>query len=719
MFASKFAQPLSKAPADPTHKLVRQHSVFATRPFGGGTGEQAYPLQRAIGNQATLWLLQQRGLDEQEQRAITDATAVQPAPREISWDFSKLALFPPERENRLAPPSARGAQPGLLQPKLAIGPVDDPLEREADAVADRVMNAPADGLPVQRTCAACAHEEAEQLQQKATRDVGPGPMESVAGVLQSSGRPIGRGTREFFEPRFGYDFSRVRIHDDPAAGESAHALYAKAYTVGSHIVFGPANFVPGTPEGRALLAHELAHVVQQTGGVPLASGAWAAASHPVTGTLTRVSPMVARDASQGEKALESKQDEEPREDKYKGTLVSDVTISLARNRVGFRTGLGMILGDVTTDLKPGRYSLKPDISNYRWIVNGPGVRAGLRFSVDLEKADPWTLAYPESLPLTVVPGSAAEPKTFGDMLDPATGQLRDPLSLWEGAPLKEPISGIDDVEDARYDLSYRSEKGNASKFLIADYRDNTHRDIPFDSIGPSTPKLLAAKNDAIKVIETYNVLFMEGAFQAVFFILTMSPTAEPVAPVGGSPRYTVTRRQVARESGGSPGRPGRSLEGGEKEPLQLPRLSATTEENINTLIQDTNRDFPLTRVNAERVVRGPQGATAKVAGEGGAGADVTFTENTPNGQVVLRREVKCIQGGAQGSFNAEVGHAASDQLKYRGEIFVQVPAGTDATQMVLRFRGARTAEQLGLYRSVNITIADPAGTELFSGPLAP
>jgi hypothetical protein len=199
----------------------------------------------------------------------------------------------------------------------------------------------------------------------------------------------------------------------------------------------------------------------------------------------------------------------------------------------------------------------------------------------------------------------------------------------------------------------------------------------------------------------------------------MSPTAEPVAPVGGGPRYTVTRRQVPKESGGSPGAPGRSLEGAEKEALQLPRLSATTDENINILIRDTNREFPLTRVNAERVIRGPQGATAKVAGEGGAGADVTFTESTPNGQIVLRREVKCIRGGAQGSFNDEVGHAAADQLKYRGEVVVQVPAGTDATRMVLRFRGARTVEQLGMYRSVKITIVDPAGAELFSGPLAP
>ena len=68
------------------------------------------------------------------------------------------------------------------------------------------------------------------------------------------------------ESQFGYDFSRVRIHADAAAAESALAVNALAYTVGRDIVFAAGRYAPATPAGRGLLAHELTHVVQQGGG---------------------------------------------------------------------------------------------------------------------------------------------------------------------------------------------------------------------------------------------------------------------------------------------------------------------------------------------------------------------------------------------------------------------------------------------------------------------
>lgn len=82
-------------------------------------------------------------------------------------------------------------------------------------------------------------------------------------VLNSPGQPLDRGTRTFFEPRFGHDFSRVRIHSDDEAAQSAHALSALAYTVGHHVVFGPGQYAPGTRTGDRLIAHELSHVLQQ------------------------------------------------------------------------------------------------------------------------------------------------------------------------------------------------------------------------------------------------------------------------------------------------------------------------------------------------------------------------------------------------------------------------------------------------------------------------
>jgi hypothetical protein len=85
----------------------------------------------------------------------------------------------------------------------------------------------------------------------------------VHDVLNSSGQPLDAGTRAFMEPRFGHDFSRVRVHTDARAVESAHAVNALAYTVGRDVVFGAGQYAPGTMEGKRLMAHELTHVVQQ------------------------------------------------------------------------------------------------------------------------------------------------------------------------------------------------------------------------------------------------------------------------------------------------------------------------------------------------------------------------------------------------------------------------------------------------------------------------
>jgi hypothetical protein len=83
-------------------------------------------------------------------------------------------------------------------------------------------------------------------------------------VLRSPGQPLNKATRDFFEPRFGHDFSEVRVHTDSRAAESARAVNALAYTVGRHIVFGMGQHLPATSAGHELMAHELTHVVQQS-----------------------------------------------------------------------------------------------------------------------------------------------------------------------------------------------------------------------------------------------------------------------------------------------------------------------------------------------------------------------------------------------------------------------------------------------------------------------
>jgi len=82
-------------------------------------------------------------------------------------------------------------------------------------------------------------------------------------VLRSPGQPLDRHARAFFEPCFGHDFSKVRVHADARAAESAQAVNALAYTVGGHIVFDSKQYAPLTGEGQKLLAHELTHVLQQ------------------------------------------------------------------------------------------------------------------------------------------------------------------------------------------------------------------------------------------------------------------------------------------------------------------------------------------------------------------------------------------------------------------------------------------------------------------------
>ncbi len=85
-------------------------------------------------------------------------------------------------------------------------------------------------------------------------------------LLPSAGEPLAPAARTFFEPRFGRDFGRVRVHAGDDAAESARALDAAAYTVGTDVVFGTGRYAPDTTEGRRLLAHELTHVIQQADG---------------------------------------------------------------------------------------------------------------------------------------------------------------------------------------------------------------------------------------------------------------------------------------------------------------------------------------------------------------------------------------------------------------------------------------------------------------------
>jgi hypothetical protein len=144
---------------------------------------------------------------------------------------------------------------GALRPKLELGGIDTPQEREAEAVADRVMRLPEE--PCHSACATGAPDTAQAAQQP----LAPA-AERQLGALRSGGEPLPARERAFFEPRLGCDLSDVRVHHDGAAHHAAHAISAKAFTVGSHIRFAAGQWSPHTTSGRHLIAHELAHVRQ-------------------------------------------------------------------------------------------------------------------------------------------------------------------------------------------------------------------------------------------------------------------------------------------------------------------------------------------------------------------------------------------------------------------------------------------------------------------------
>lgn len=159
-----------------------------------------------------------------------------------------------------------------IHPKLEISQPDDPGEREADMVADRIMRMQ-DSPPVPSPCSCAAGgEECEECKQKAQSSIqrqahpSDAPAQGsqiVENALGSSGRPLEPDARAFFETRFGQDFSAVRIHTGLEAEASARSINADAYTSGSDVVFGSGQYSPQTTTGGTLLAHELAHVVQQ------------------------------------------------------------------------------------------------------------------------------------------------------------------------------------------------------------------------------------------------------------------------------------------------------------------------------------------------------------------------------------------------------------------------------------------------------------------------
>lgn len=163
----------------------------------------------------------------------------------------------------------------FLQPNLIVNPSSDRFEQEADSVADAVMKMPS--RPDATEATSLGALQTYQIQPASLPTItpiqttggrngafeAPASFENRIGQMKGGGQRLPTTERKFFEPRFGVDFSRVRIHNNGSADTAARAVGAHAFTRGNNIVFRKDQYHPHTYAGRKLLAHELAHIVQQ------------------------------------------------------------------------------------------------------------------------------------------------------------------------------------------------------------------------------------------------------------------------------------------------------------------------------------------------------------------------------------------------------------------------------------------------------------------------
>ena len=210
--------------------------------------------------------------------------------------------FSAEQSKATNPPSHNAASRSPTRPVPAKHPLNHPLLKLQQSIGNqgvqRLLHSqpvqglrPSQGGLLQRKCACGGTpgldgECAECRQKRLRRQRHPTSQPEAAAlppivheVLRSPGRSLDPQVQSFMEPRFGHDFSRVRVHTDVRAAESAKAMNALAYTVGQDVVFGPGQYVPGTVEGKRLLAHELTHTMQQGIQSPNISGLKLAAAN--------------------------------------------------------------------------------------------------------------------------------------------------------------------------------------------------------------------------------------------------------------------------------------------------------------------------------------------------------------------------------------------------------------------------------------------------------
>ncbi len=166
-------------------------------------------------------------------------------------------------------------QSNVVLPKLQINPPNDKYEKEADAMAEKVMRMP-EGESIQRKCSDCEDNESiiqrKELSKTKIADTNVGSGTHLSTTFhhelsrsKGSGSPLSSKTNEAMSMAFNSNFDNVRIHTDNRAIAMSEHIQAKAFTQGNEIYFNKNQYAPSTESGKKLLAHELTHVQQQNG----------------------------------------------------------------------------------------------------------------------------------------------------------------------------------------------------------------------------------------------------------------------------------------------------------------------------------------------------------------------------------------------------------------------------------------------------------------------
>ena len=218
------------------------------------TQQQAVPQVQL--EQTPSGMLQRAAINASPVKAPSRAQVLRSPGRPLDADAS--AFTGPRFGHDFSQVPIRPAEPPMPQARLSVGRPGDQREQEAERAAELITQAEFESSGDKSLGGSIRPVQAGELS-----DQVPAPLEDRIQSLMHRGHPLPGHVRAYFESRFGYDFSQVRVHTDAPSAGLAHDLHARSFTVGSHIVFGAGQYQTATMAGKRLLAHELTHVVQQ------------------------------------------------------------------------------------------------------------------------------------------------------------------------------------------------------------------------------------------------------------------------------------------------------------------------------------------------------------------------------------------------------------------------------------------------------------------------